>query len=304
MTHKTLIALVVTVVAALPLAFASVDAVNPVGAPAPETTASRPAVVMSALERESQQIPALDDYDEAVWLGEGDARFLAVKRTSVLPEAAGTMVLVRNRAAGVDADDRIGYLRKALPRVGWNTVTIDLPDPRATVVPARERERLAPVGPGERYGRATDPTQPPTAKPEPATSTVTPLDDTDRDRVLARLRAAVADAARDGTRVIMAGEGEAAAWVARANGTPPLARAAIVLNIDDPQTLLDGEPASHWVQSLTVPSLVMQEAPRTWSPDARLPDDADLLLLPPTRPAGEERLIRLVRGWLKRRDPG
>jgi hypothetical protein len=35
-----------------------------------------------------------------------------------------------------------------------------------------------------------------------------------------------------------------------------------------------------------------------------LPDDADLLLLPPTRPAGEERLIRLVRGWLKRRDPG
>ena len=258
----------------------------------------------SGVERESQQIPALDEYDEAVWLGEGDARFLAVKRASVLPEAAGTMVLVRNRADGVDADDRIGYLRKALPRVGWNTVTIDLPDPRSAVVPVRERERSAPVGPGERYGRVADSTQTPAVKPEPATSTPapTPLDDTDRDRVLARLGAAVADAARDGTRVIMVGEGEAAAWVARANSASPLALAAIVLNIDDPQTLLDGRPVSHWVQSLTVPSLVMQEAPRTWSPDARLPDDADLLLLPPTRPAGEERLIRLVRGWLKRRD--
>jgi len=267
---------------------------------ATDTLPTRPAVVLTALERETEQIAMLDERDIAVWLGEGDARFLAVKRSSVLPAAQGTMVLVRNRAVGADADDRIGYLRKELPRLGWNTLTLDLPDPRDVAVPARDRDRSAPIGPGARYGRGAEGGDAPAAKAE-AAPTPKPSDDIDRASVLARLGAAVAEATRDGSSVIMVGEGEAAVWVARANGASPLARATIVLNIDDPEARLDGQPTSHWLQALTVPALLMQEAPRSWSPDARLPDDTELLLLPPTHPAGEERLVRQVRGWLKRR---
>jgi len=55
----------------------------------------------------------------------------------------------------------------------------------------------------------------------------------DRDRILARL-AAPAKAAAEGTsRVVMTGEGDAATWVARANGEVPISAAVIALNVDD-----------------------------------------------------------------------
>ena len=69
-------------------------------------------------------------------------------------------------------------------------------------------------------------------------------------------------------------------------------------------TPVNGQPlqVSQQLQPLvdvTVPTLVLQHAPRRWPPHQAVGQDVELHLLP--RLNGQERLLKRIRGWLKRR---
>jgi hypothetical protein len=120
----------------------------------------------------------------------------------------------------------------------------------------------------------------------------------DHEQTLQALVRLVRGRGAEGALVVIT-EGATTHWAASAVGS--IAVDGLVL-INVPQSSAEFPAAVTLLGALTLPSLVLQEYPYDWHKEDPLGDDVELHLLPPGDARREDnRLIRKIRGWFKRR---
>ena len=257
----------------------SADAAHASGTEDP--TSNRRAAVLADEPARTRDYPLTLERDEAVWLEAGEDRSLALFRPVVHGEPRGVLVVLLDQGLGPEADSTSVSLRHTMPRYGWATLLVRLPD--ATAPPA-------------------DASAPPADASAPPADASADAERLRRTAIRARLDAAVSVAhqrAGDGA-VILFAERAAAAWAIWSQRNGLAASALAVVDVDAKSPLIDStRPAEH-LRALPGPALVLIEAPRQWSPDDPLSADTELQLLPAGDPSGA-RIERVLRGWIKRR---
>jgi pimeloyl-ACP methyl ester carboxylesterase len=163
-----------------------------------------------------EQLPA----NEQQQLQAGEETFLALWQPTNLGEAQGVVILLPGAGETADWPLVIAPLRSKLPDVGWQTLSITLPDPQPTpnavaVAEAKPDEAAAetpaaPAAPDSDAAADSAPASPATAE----SLGVTP--EQHAERVMARIQAAVAFAQEQKPKsIVLLGHGTGGYWAAR-----------------------------------------------------------------------------------------
>ena len=105
--------------------------------------------------------------EEAIWLGEGENRFLGLYKTANNGPAKGTLIFIKEAGSRLGAVDEIALIRESFTDHGWNTLTISLPDYPNLKPPTR----IQPEATTETEADQTQPNEAETADPEQAWQT-------------------------------------------------------------------------------------------------------------------------------------
>jgi hypothetical protein len=284
--QRTMVGLIVAL-SALPAGAAAAPAEAPDGAQA-SAAVERSTAIVSAAQRDAELETVFPD-DEVVWLGEGEAKTLGVFRASIRDQTRGVIVIVQGPASTADAHTTAAALRQALPRAGWATLTIALPEDRAPAVPPRA------VSPAPAAG--ADP-----AVVAPAAVAAAVAVDPRPAQIRARLNAAVEVARSRSKVVVVLGEDAVTAWLAWAQLQGLGADALVAINAPTEVPRIEGLRPKSSLAQLVTPALLLMEVPHEWSRDDRLSPTVELQRLSPSAP-GAGYLERKILGWLKRHYP-
>ncbi|UQS13539.1 alpha/beta hydrolase family protein [Pseudomonas sp. HS6] len=211
----------------LPCAF-SVEAADPAPAAAAEKTAEeKPAERQPLLERSQEEASALErkvPVQEQQQLQAGSDTFLALWKPANTADPKGVVILIPGAGETADWPQAIGPLRRKLPDVEWNSLSITLPDLQSDAIAPRVVE--APAAPKTADAGSKDST---TAQPiEQAAGGEADVADkvvaetteeqakADAERIFARIDAAIAYAEQQGAHsIVVLGHGTGAYWAAR-----------------------------------------------------------------------------------------
>ncbi|MCX2543985.1 alpha/beta hydrolase family protein [Pseudomonas sp. COW5] len=211
----------------LPCAF-SVEAADPAPAPAAEKPAEeKPVERQPLLERSQEEASALErkvPAQEQQQLQAGSDTFLALWKPANTADPKGVVILIPGAGETADWPQAIGPLRRKLPDVEWNSLSITLPDLQSDAIAPRVVE--APAAPKTADAGSKDST---TAQPiEQAAGGEADVGDkvvaetteeqakADAERIFARIDAAIAYAEQqDAHSIVLLGHGTGAYWAAR-----------------------------------------------------------------------------------------
>ena len=243
-----------------PSAQAATDAASKSNAEA--APAQRAALLPDEAAR-TRDYPSTLERDESVWLDAGSDRSLALFRGVVHGEPRGVVLIVLARGLAPEQGSTSVALRHSLPRHGWATLLVRVPDGTSDAPDAPSAERAA---------------------------------------IRSRLDAAIGVARQRaaGGAVIVFAEGEAAAWTIWAQRNGLGANAIAVVDVDAKMPTIESERPPEHLKATKGPALVLIETPHAWSLDDALSPEAELHLLPAANPSSE-RIERVLRGWIKRR---
>ncbi|MBV1905951.1 MAG: alpha/beta hydrolase family protein [Pseudomonadales bacterium] len=283
-------------------------------------------IIYKGGERQQAAEFALRSDDETNWLDEQDDRALSVYRTQRTARSQGVFLLVGGRGAAFSQNALLNTLRMELPRLGWHTLAVGLPDrpqlrlpdrnatgsmeqaegsdiqPSEDDNPLKGDESQAQNDGGENKGDDSDNT-----RADRASYRVYNTDklDSDQRRIEKRLGSALTLArqkAKGGPLVVL-GVGEGAAWVgwlARSENAP-LRDPIVLVNFSSTARYIPDNPTISLITAMTTPGLILQEHPFGWSRDDLLNENIELRVLPRGNAMHDQRLLRIIRGWLKRR---
>ena len=90
------------------------------------------------------QLALTDKATESLWLGQGKARFLGLKRQDTSGETFANALILHDNQQNPDWPGVVRTLRKELAAVGWNTLSIAVPDYRPVkAIPPLPEQRSA-----------------------------------------------------------------------------------------------------------------------------------------------------------------
>ncbi|WP_085709225.1 MULTISPECIES: alpha/beta hydrolase family protein [unclassified Pseudomonas] len=211
----------------LPCAF-SVEAADPAPAPAAEKPAEeKPVERQPLLERSQEEASALErkvPAQEQQQLQAGSDTFLALWKPANTADPKGVVILIPGAGETADWPQVIGPLRRKLPDVEWNSLSITLPDLQSDAIAPRVVE--APATPKTADAGSKDST---TAQPieqaaggeadvadKVVAETTEEQSKADAERIFARIDAAIAYAEQQGAHsIVVLGHGTGAYWAAR-----------------------------------------------------------------------------------------
>lgn len=189
-------------------------------------TTERPAIAERSQDEAlalQQQLPA----SEQQQLRAGQETFLALWQPTNLGETQGVVILLPGAGETADWPRVIGPLRSKLPDVGWQTLSITLPDPQPTiravaVASPDEAAAATPAEPASDPAAPTDaaidsaPTSPASAESTEIAEVVDINPEQHAERVMARIQAAVAFAQEQKPKsIVLLGHGTGGYWAAR-----------------------------------------------------------------------------------------
>ncbi len=273
-----------------------------------------------ALER---QVPR----EEQQTLQAGSDSFLALWKPANSPSPHGVVVILAGAGETADWPKTVGPLRRKFPDVEWGTLSLALPDlltdsPVARAespAPAKEAAETGKTAPSKdtpadanaNIAQATAPEPEAPDAPEAAAGGAG-SDNSDAERIFARLDAAVAYAQQQNARsIVVLGNGSGAYWATRylSERQPAAVQKLVLVAAQTPAR------AEHSLESLT-PSLKVptadfyysdleparQAARQRLQASKRLKDSnyrqVALTAMPGNRSAEQEQLFRRIRGWL------
>ncbi len=290
-----------------------------------DATVQRPALI----ERNQEDALALERQvpkEQQQTLQAGSDSFLALWNPANDPAPHGVLVLLAGAGETADWPKTVGPLRRKFPDAGWGTLSLALPD-LLTDSPVARTESPAPAPQAEDTSKAAPAKDTPadananiaqaTAPETDAETSDSPpadasSDNTDAERIFARLDAAVAYAQQQNARsVVILGSGTGAYWAARylSERQPAQVQKLVMVSAQAPIK------AEHSLESLT-PSLKVptadfyyndqgsarQAAQQRLQASKRLKDSSykqvALTAMPGNRSAEQEQLFRRIRGWL------
>lgn len=290
-----------------------------------DAAAQRPALV----ERNQEDALALERQvpkDEQQSLQAGSDSFLALWKPANNPAPQGVLVILAGAGETADWPKTVGPLRRKFPDADWGTLSLALPD-LLTDSPVARSESPAPAPKAEDTSKAAPAKDTPadananiaqaTAPETDADSSESPTadassDNTDAERIFARLDAAVAYAQQQNARsIVVLGSGTGAYWAARylSERQPAQVQKLVMVSAQTPLK------AEHSLDSLT-PTLKVPTADFYYNDQAaarraaqqrlqtskRLKDSnyrqVALTAMPGNRSAEQEQLFRRIRGWL------
>lgn len=314
----------------LPLAAQAADAEKT--EPAAEAAAPTPRAPLA--ERSADDALALErrvpKAEQQMLQADGES-FLTLWKPANDSDPKGAVIIVPGAGENADWPNTVGPLRRGFPDVGWHTLSVSLPDllaerPQARVEAKPAAEPAAPKGesapakdtPADANANVAQATAPEadTAESTDAVEADEHNDESDAERIFARLDAAVAYAQQQKARsIVLLGNGSGAYWAARylSEKQPPQVQKLVMVAAQTPARV------EHDLLSLTptlkVPAADIYYATRTQDRLAaqerlqaskRQKDSQyrqlSLIAMPGNKAAEQEQLLRRVRGWLSPQD--
>lgn len=299
--------------------------------PPPAPTEAPPAepVRVAAGERSEQLGRALAQRfpRQALELQAGEETFVGLQLPSNLGQSRGVIVLLPGDGESADWPRVVGPLRRQLPDVGWQTLSLTLPD-AAPALPAAEPAAPTPDagtapeadaapadGAPSEAGYLPEKTAPPLddAQPPQATAAEPKAEPVNQaQRIEARLEAALTQARSSGAAtVVLVGHGTGAYWAARYLQNSGAKDVGGLVLIEPRRPAEQDKPLADLLSELALPTAdFIYGQTGTRSPQARERLDASqrarhpnyrqiiLQRLPADAAAEQEQLYRRVRAWL------
>lgn len=223
-----------------------------------------PVGVISNQYAQDEEVAEVAVDDEAIWLEEPGGRVLVLHRSVRRGVPRGNVILITGPGLGSSGLSHSANLRRSLTLYGWNTYFVRLPEYGASAGSPSDAGEAA-AAESDRAGEN-------------------------------RVRAAVAlvrGRSSEGLVIL----------IAQASGSRGLGEVTD-LDVDGLILLnLSVTPVNTTLlKDMTTPTLVLQEQPANWQKKYPLADGVELQQLPRSYPRQEDgRLLRRIRGWLKRR---
>lgn len=95
--------------------------------------------------------------DSAIWLGQGDEKFLSIFEPDHTGQPYGALLIIHDEGQHANWPHNIEIIRKTLPEYGWATLTLSLPRPDYLPIPAREPEAAPPAAAAEETSETSKP---------------------------------------------------------------------------------------------------------------------------------------------------
>lgn len=292
---------------------------------APDASTQRPALI----ERTQEDALALERQvpkEEQQTLQAAADNFLALWKPANSPTPQGVLVILAGAGETADWPKTVGPLRRKFPDADWGTLSLALPD-LLTDSPVARSESPAPAEQAPDTGKtapAKDTPADANANIAQATAPETDAessdnvpadassDNTDAERIFARLDAAVAYAQQQNARsIVVLGSGTGAYWATRymSERQPAPVQKLVMVSVQTPLKV------EHSLDSLTanlkVPTAdfyyndqgsARQAAQQRLQASKRMKDSnykqVALTAMPGNRSAEQEQLFRRIRGWL------
>ncbi len=93
-----------------------------------------PTSLPSAEQKSMELLAKFQDPAMVLWLEADGEKFLSLYRQALNGHAKGTVLLLHAEGQHPDWPGALSYLRNRLPELGWNTLSISLPDPKLAAV--------------------------------------------------------------------------------------------------------------------------------------------------------------------------
>ncbi|WP_338920924.1 alpha/beta hydrolase family protein [Pseudomonas silesiensis] len=306
----------------LPCAF-SVEAADPASSAATNTTQEKPLERPPLLERSQEDATALErqlPVQEQQLLQAGADTFLALWKPANTASPKGAVIIVPGAGETVDWPQAIAPLRRTLPDVEWSSLSITLPDPQSDAIAPRIAE-IPPTLKAPETGSKDATTSAPieqavSGEAEIADKAVVETREeqigADAERIFARIDAAIAYAEQQSARsIVVLGHGTGAYWAARylSERQPPQVEKMVMVAA---QTPVSAKPAlAELAPTLKLPVADIFYRDKPADRNAALErlqaskrlkasdfSQVSLKSLPGNSKAGQEQLVRRVRGWL------
>lgn len=300
---------------------------------APESKADAAVQRPALIERNQEDALALERQvpkEEQQSLQAGSDSFLALWKPANNPTPQGVLVILAGAGETADWPKTVGPLRRKFPDADWGTLSLALPDlltespvarseSPAPAPKAQDTSKAAPAKdtPADANANIAQATAPETdAESSDSAPVDASSDNTDAERIFARLDAAVAYAQQQNARsIVVLGSGSGAYWAARylSERQPAQVQKLVMVSAQTPPK------AEHSLDSLTptlkVPTAdfyyndqgsARQAAQQRLQASKRLKDSnykqVALTAMPGNRSAEQEQLFRRIRGWLSPSD--
>lgn len=313
----------------LPSAF-SVQADEPAPAVTDQPTETKPLERQPLLERSQEEAAALERKvppQEQQQLQTGSDTFLALWKPANTSDPKGAVIIIPGAGETADWPQVIGPLRKKLPDVEWNTLSITLPDPQSDVIASRAVETPPETKPADTAAAAPDATTAPPieqvagGEADAVDPVVAEADEehakADAERIFARIDAALAYAEQQSSRrIVLLGHGTGAYWAARylSEKQPAQIERFVMVAAQTPVTAKPGLAELTPTLKLATADVFYMDRPldrnaalERLQASKRLKgsnfSQVSLKALP-NAAAQQEQLFRRVRGWLNPQSPG
>ena len=303
----------------LPSAF-SVQADEPAPAVTDQPAETKPLERQPLLERSQEEAAALErkvPSQEQQQLQTGSDTFLALWKPANTSDPKGAVIIIPGAGETADWPQVIGPLRKKLPDVEWNTLSITLPDPQSDVIAPRVVEPPPETKPADTAAAAPDATTAPPIEQVAGGEADEEHAKADAERIFARIDAALAYAEQQSSRrIVLLGHGTGAYWAARylSEKQPAQIERFVMVAAQTPVTAKPG--LAELTPTLKLATADVFYMDRTLDRNAALErlqaskrlkgsnfSQVSLKALP-NAAAQQEQLFRRVRGWLNPQNPG
>jgi len=113
-------------------------------------------------ERDMKLLASRLSPDAAVWLGQGDEKFLSIFEPDHTGQPYGALLIIHDEGQHANWPHNIEIIRKTMPEYGWATLTISLPKPDYLPIQARDPEKTPEPSAPKENSEATKPDDSPT----------------------------------------------------------------------------------------------------------------------------------------------